>query len=842
VLPDRRTRAFLALIFPLPLLAAGPGAFYEESFRPFVEQNCLRCHGPGKQESDLRLDTLEPDFSDPRTAGIWVEVMDNLNLEEMPPIDEPQPSLEETTAVTRWIAASLREAERSRHASEGRVVMRRMNRMEYTNTIRDLLGLEFIDGEGPMALLPPDGKVKGFDKVSTGLLLDPSLMENYYDVAASIARDAVDVTPPEHPTIALRWDYENEDASIDPKLDPAPDGMFIYNTYKETVSPDFYGRDIPRFKLQYPDADLNMVPEKGRYRVRVRAAADPGDRGDPIYLTYFSKKDGAFFRKRIDAPIDSPETYEAIVTLNPQRCQDIRLQMSYTPWFTTRDRQLEALEKAAENALGENNFERSYHFQARQLAEGHYQGWAMTDAMLHRETAPKLFVDYVEFEGPLHPNWPSKFLETWFPQGFDPEITSRGEIEEAINRFLPLAYRREITKSDLSDVMQIVDAELDAGGNAESALQAALTAILCSPHFLFLAEPDEADEPLDSIEVASRLSYFLWSSMPDEELRELAGQGQLGDPKVIREQVDRMIADDRAEGFIRGFAAQWLKTDDFDRFSPDKEIYEKVYQEEFKGIASDFEEQPLAFVRTLLREDVSLLNLIDSDWTMANRRLAAYYGLPAVDGDDFQRVNLPADSPRGGLLGMAGVHQWGSDGNRTKPVERAKYVRDVIFNDPPDPPPPNVGEVEPNIEGENLTVRERLEQHQEIPSCAACHQRLDPYGLALENFNVVGEWRESADGEGIDWGGDPPPLDVSGTLPNGARFDDFDEYKQALLAQEERFLRGVSEKLILYALGRAPTAADRTLIDHLVTSTRDDNYKLRTMIAELATSETFRSK
>jgi len=837
----RSTFIFLSSISLLSATHAS-GDFYKENFVPFIEQHCVRCHGPEEQKSDLRLDTLEVDFSNPRTADVWIEVMDNLSLEEMPPIDEPQPSVEESSAVTQWIAASLREAERDRHASEGRVVMRRLNRTEYSNTIRDLFGLDFIDGEGPMAMLPPDGKVKGFDKATTGLLLDPSLMESYYDVAASIAKDAATTTPPEYPTIKLRWDYENEDTAVDPKLDPAPDGVFIYNTYKELVSPDFDGRDLPPFKLQYPDADLNMVPEKGRYRIRVRAAADPGNRGEPLFVTYFSKKDGAFFRRKIDAPLDEPVVYEDIVTLNPQRCQDIRLQVSHTPWFTSRDEGGAALEKAAEESLMAKDIHRSYQFQARQLAEGHYQGWAMTDAFLKRDIAPKVYVDFVEFEGPLHPNWPSRFLTRWFPQGFDPVSTSRAEIETAISGFLPEAFRRPVSDADISQIMQIVDAELEAGGNAESALQAGLTAILCSPHFLFLAEPNTTDEPLDGMEIATRLSYLLWSSMPDQELFQLAASGELEKPQVIRRQIDRMIDDEKSEGFIRGFAAQWLKVEDFNRFAPDKEIYGKVYQEEFKGITEDFQEEALAFVRTLLREDESLLNIIDSDWTMANDRLAAYYGFPDVDGEEFQRVSLPANSPRGGLLGMAGVHQWGSDGNRTKPVERAKYVRDVIFNDPPDPPPPNVGEVEPNIEGEKLTVRERLIQHQEIPSCAACHQRLDPYGLALENFNVVGEWRDKADGEGIDWGGNPPAIDVSGTLPNGINFETFDEYKQALLDQEERFLRGLSEKMILYALGRAATAADRGLIDHLIASTREDNYKLRTMIAELATSDTFRSK
>ena len=325
--------------------------------------------------------------------------------------------------------------------------------------------------------------------------------------------------------------------------------------------------------------------------------------------------------------------------------------------------------------------------------------------------------------------------------------------------------------------------------------------------------------------------------MPDDQLFALATAGKLRDKAVLGKQVDRMIADPKIERFVEGFARQWLRTDTFLAFTPDKYLY-KDYDD---GLAESVVREPLEFFRTILLQDLDTRNFIDSDFLMVNDRLATHYGIPGVVGEEFRRVDLPTDSCRGGLLGMAGVHQAGSDGVRTKPVSRAVYVRDVLFNDPPDPPPPGVGEIEPNIQGEKLTVRQRLIQHQQIESCASCHRKLDPYGLALENFNVIGRWREQQDGEGFR-GGSAPAIDPSGRLPNGAKFDDFPEFRSLLLQQDERFRRGLAEKMLVYALGRPVQPSDDATLGRAVTAMQQQNGTLRALIKSLVTSEVFTEK
>jgi hypothetical protein len=405
--------------------------------------------------------------------------------------------------------------------------------------------------------------------------------------------------------------------------------------------------------------------------------------------------------------------------------------------------------------------------------------------------------------------------------------------------------------SEVDAIAALVADEIQHGASFEEAIRAGLVAMLCAPDFLFLFEPDTSGSPrpLNDYEFASRLSYFLWSSLPDAALTELAERSALGDPAVVSEQVDRMLADPRSDGFVQGFARQWIRIDEFDRFPPDEQIFADYYATDMVGLGSDMEEQPLAFFREVLHRDLPVSTFLHSDWTMLNERLANFYDIAGVTGDQFRRVDFPDPSSppynaRGGLLGMAGVHKWGSDGNRTKPVERGKYVLDVLFNDPPPPPPPNAGEVEPNLNGERLTVRERLARHREQPTCNNCHRRIDPYGLALENFNVIGQWRDRLDGEKplAHWGNDRPAIDPSGVLPDGSEFETFPEFQQLLIGQQDRFRRALAEKLLVYALGRTLEPADRALIDELAAQAQEDDDTFMRLVTGIALSDPFRHK
>lgn len=467
---------------------------------------------------------------------------------------------------------------------------------------------------------------------------------------------------------------------------------------------------------------------------------------------------------------------------------------------------------------------------------------------MHLGGLPKLYLDWIEVIGPLQGEFPPPSVKRIFFDGWQPQQLTTDYARRIFARLLPRAYRRPVTDAEVNEIVQLVQEELDRGQAYPDAIKIGIVAMLCSPKFLYLYEPTPSDgspRKLTAFELATRLSYFLWSTKPDDELFRLAVNKDLMNPAVLDRQVDRMLADPRVEGLMQGFARQWLKIDEFGRFPPDERIFPKYYETQFNGLEADLMQQPLAMVRHLLNNDESLIALLDSDWTMANERLASFYGIANVTGEQFQKVALTGDNTiRGGLLGMAGVHRWGSDGNRTKPVERGKYILDVLFNDPPPPPPPNAGEVEPNIQGEKLTVRERLSRHREQATCNNCHRRIDPYGLALENFNVIGRWREKLDGEKplAHWGDDRPAIDATGTLPSGEHYQTYAEFKRALLKQQHRFIRGLTEKLLMYALARTIEPSDRPLIDDIVIAAKQNGYSLRSILKAIVACEAFQQK
>lgn len=887
------------------------------SQKSFFERHCLRCHGPERQEANLRIDNLDTSFTDKRSADAWVEMLDRINLGEMPPEDEPRPTDEELEAVVNWITGQLQSLRDRAFSTGGRVLLRRLTRTEYTNTIRDLLDVRFLEGEGPQDLLPPDGSIKGFNKVSQALLLDPSLMEKYLDVAELVADHAVRVRQPLVPTRVVRFEFEDTGRAMGINyqvrgrtMDVAPEGVILYDGAARTG-----------YELKHP-FNGQQVPVTGRYKMRVRAAADPGDIGEPIYMDFTRGQQGRLQRFRVEAPLDRPQVYEFQGTLDATILAEISVSIvNRHPHFEHNPLpSLESLGRADLNNAEQQN--ENLRTLARYNAEGYgLYGNRPNLQYLDKSKAPKLYLDYIELEGPLHGPWPPPSMSIIFPEGLAAERQTVDYARTIFGRLLPRAYRRGVTSEELGVIVSLVESELELGKPFHEAVKVGIVGMLCAPQFLYLFEPEGdselqvADRPpmleardfrdqsdrvvrgrviafdddklvferaadqrrftipaatfsaadqqylsalrssrlspkspprrsLSDFELATRLSYFLWSSMPDNELYRVARQGQLRDKQILASQVDRMLADEKAESLVNDFAYQWLRIHEFDRFAPDQGIFPDYYNITNAGIGEDMKSEPLAMFRELLRNDRSVLNFLDSEWTMLNERLAGFYGIEGVNGDEFRVVALPADSPRGGLLGMAGVHKWGSDGSRTKPVERGKYILDVLFADPPPPPPPNAGEVQPNISGQNLTVRERLEQHRTVATCANCHRRIDPYGLALENFNVIGQWRTRQDGEMPlnHWGNRRRELEINGNLPNGDAYENFAEFKHAITRQHDRFLRGLTEKMLIYALGRPLEPADQPMIHEVADATRDGEHTFRAMIQAIVASEAFQSK
>jgi len=812
-------------------------ATYETSVRPFLEAHCHQCHGPKKEKGDFRLDTLPVDFSDHSALGHWIEVMDNLNLGEMPPEEEPAPPGPELAVVTRWIAAELRAAEAAARSTGGRVLLRRLNRAEYAHTVRDLLSVEFLPKEGPLDLLPPDGTEGGFDKVSRALLLDPSLMSQYFEVATLVADKAIVTGPPPVPTRRNRMEYEDMSggiAYIKEQRDTIlrPDGVITMQSGMRSDE-----------ALRHP-WNGELIPVRGTYTLRLRVGADAGERGEPLYIRVTREGDGDLWSGKVTGTLSEPQIIEVTRPFDVSGSGEIAVKFENPIHFARVNYFHTDLSRQSDKALAAGRAVESGRTLARMGAEGMISQSRPEPSSLDPSHFPRLFFDWIELEGPLYEQWPPGSTERLFPRGIEDSSTPPGEaLTHLFTELLPRAFRRPVTGEEVARIVGISEAELAAGRPFPEAVKGGLVAMLCSPHFLLHleGEPSETPEPVNADALANRLSYFLWSSLPDETLRAAASAGELIKPEHLAAEVDRMFADPKAEALVTGFAASWLKAREFDRFDVDRNLYRDYYAVTRAGLNDAVNAEPLAFFREVLTHDLSVLNFLDSDWTMVNEPLAAWYGLPGVNGAEFQRVALPPGSPRGGLVGMAALHKWGSDGNRTKPVERGKYVLDVLFNDPPDPPPPNVGEVEPNVEGAMLTVRQRLDQHRTIESCRNCHARLDPYGLGLESFNVVGLWREKQDGE-REWWPKEAVIDASGVFPNGRSFANFAEYRTGLADQSDRFLHGLAEKLFAYALGRNVEPTDRGTIEGLVKAMKEDGMTLRSLVKAMVCSKAFLEK
>ncbi len=840
----------LAVVCLDPLNAKGdPGSQQNtqpEQVASFFRDYCVACHGADLQEAELRLDNLTADFASSTTVTKWIEVMDRVNLGEMPPPSEPRPDVDEVRELASWIASELRRAEKQRLSIGGRVLMRRMNRTEYINTISDLLQIEFLPSEDPTEILPPDGTAEGFDKVSAALMLDPSLLDNYLTVAQQVAQKAIVEGPPPFETRTMRLDFgpDSQERTV----------QELANQITSVVRENdigMMGETLHlRRDLRYPDTNTT-IPVEGKYRIRFRAAGDPGEAGETLKLRIAQQHpvESLSFEQEfvIDAAPDRPQVYETIAVRGPDS-KHWRLEFLSGRQLGHANPVYWHVFREGRDAGRRGDLATVLRLESRKKLEGGHDNNSPDPIWADPSKLPKLYLDWFEVEGPLYDNWPPQSHQLLLFKG-DAGEHDVDYVREIFTQFLPRAFRRPVAEEEAEPYVELVAGELERGATFHDAVRLGLTAVLSSPAFLYIHEPDvqEAHEsgtenqrdphPINDYELASRLSYFLWSSMPDAELFELAESERLSDKNVLEAQVDRMLADPKAEAFVQGFGAQWLRTGEFRNFTPDEKLYPQYTPE----LGEAMVQESLAFFREVLMNDRPVHEFIDSDWTFLNEPLAKHYGIDGVTGDEFRRVELAADSYRGGLLGMAGIAMWGSDGNRTKPVSRAVYVREVLFNDPPDPPPPNVGEIEPNIEGEKLTVRERLIQHQQIESCAGCHRGLDPYGIALENFNVIGLWRDRQDGEDFR-GGNRPEVDPSGRLPNGDTFETYDEYKALLLAQRDRLNRGLAEKMIVYAMGRPVEPSDRGFVDSLTRHMSRNDYTMRSLMKGLILSDKFLEK
>ncbi len=672
--------------------------------------------------------------------------------------------------------------------------------MEYENTVRDLLAIDSDLRE----LLPLDTAANGFDNIGEALHVSSFLMDRYLDAADKALNTAI-ANRPQPPATTKRYDTRQEHGikNSTERVFRFPDNeliTFSSSHWNAVILWQFYPSERGRYRLRIPVRGV----QSGGKPVTFRIDAGSMLMGEKNHLAGY-----------YDAPADKTTTIELVDRFEPTNT--IRI----IPYGLAN---AQTVDKIGADA---------------------YAG-------------PGLAIGPIEVEGPLHDSWPPTSHRRIFGdlkqvpaptprQGDRVEVASdqpQADAERIVRTFAHRAFRRPVSDERIETILDLVRTKLGEGRSFEQAVRVGLTAVLVAPEFLFL---DEKPGPLDDFALAGRLSYFLWSTLPDAELDELAAAGRLSQPDVLHAQVERMLSDDRSGALVENFVGQWLGLRDLDFTLPSQLLYPEY--DDLLRVSMQRETE--LFFTELLRSNLSLTNFVASDFTMLNGRLAQHYGIPGVDGYEFHKVPLPADSHRGGLLTMASVLKVTANGTNTSPVTRGAWVLDRILGTPPPKPPENVAALEPDTRGAT-TIREQLAKHRAIPTCASCHAQIDPAGFALESFDVIGGWRQyyrvTGNGKEVTLGGrrmpylEGPPVDPTGALADGRAFENIDQLKALLLADRDQIARALAIRLLTYATGTPPEAADRPQIDAIVERVRGENYGLRSLVHAIVQSPLFRSK
>jgi hypothetical protein len=800
--------------------------------REFLETHCYDCHDDATQKGKFRMDNLAA-LAPAEAAKKWGRILSRLEAGEMPPPKKPRPPQAQVAEVLSGIKVAL-AAEAKTRRGEGRTRIRRLNRLEYENTVRDLLGIT-----APLQdLLPEDDLADGFDTASAALSISPVHIQRYMEAAETALQAAiVRGARPEVLTRKLSFSDEKEQKG----------GALSHPNNKPMIhvrdgSLHFFSEPHIEVPIQsYQFAEMTKAAP-GRYRVRVSAFTHDAQGRSLAFAmkTTRSKKLLGYF----DAPADQPGVVAA------------------EHWFGPGDTVIIApylLNKARRE---------------RKLSQ-----YPAKDGTPPQGLA--LGIEWIEVEGPLHDVWPPVGHQRLFgdaelkpfkelPKGTIPPSAFQrfsytltpaptdapAAAKTLLTAFLHRAFRRPVTAEEVAPYLAIAARHLEQKECFETAMLEAYQTALCSPDFLFLVEEPG---PLSNHALASRLAYFLTRSAPDDALRAVADRGELRKPEVLRRETERLLNSPRSAAFVADFLDHWLHLRDLDATMPDKELfpeyYEIVYGSKVDGLLRESiaAETRLLF-SDLLGSDGSLLQLIDSDFTYLNSRLAEFYGLPAVDGVKLRRTALPADSVRGGVLTQASVLKVTANGSRTSPVLRGAWVLDNIIGRPPPPPPPNVGAIEPDTRG-STTIREQLAKHQNSETCASCHRQIDPPGFALEAFDPVGQWREAyrttetgaevkklaPDGNRLKYriGAD---VDASGKLPDGTAFAGPKEFKKLALRQSDAVARCLAAKLVTFSTGHHTEPGDILALDAIVATARKQNYGLRTLLHGVIQSDLFTRK
>jgi hypothetical protein len=872
--PLRKTKKYglaVAMMLPLPLAMTAVAAQKAKTGKPdigkqsptpaavrtFLASHCYDCHNGKNAEAKLDLTSLKFDLNDSKTFATWVKIHDRVKAGEMPP-----PAMEKLKETVKKpflnsLATPLIASDTARERRDGRSTWRRMNRYEYENTLRDLLGAPWLQIKD---MLPEDGQAYRFNKVGDALDVSHVLMSRYLAVADYALREAIakQATPPK--TTIQRF-YAREQRSY---IGPSKFSEFNGSPERATFLLLGNKADLPTYDGTGPATVGDKDPVK-REQEAVGVVASAYEPLEPKFDRFRAPVSGRYkLRIRAHSFWAGPENAQrwwrpSRTDISPGRTQEpIRLYAETPP---RQLRQLGSFNVGPESGVAEQEVYLLKGETIRPDAVRFFRSRppAFRNPLAQADGQPGVAFQWLEVEGPIYDSWPGvgqRLLFGDLPIKTDP----KGKIEVASNNpdadaqrllrgFLQRAYRRPAQADDLATFVKLYHTAQAAGMDFTDSMITAYSAVLCSPAFVTL---QEKPGPLDDYALASRLAYFLWNSEPDTQLRSLASKGELHKPAVLRAQTDRMLADPRTQRFVNAFLDYWLDLRKVNDNSPDELLYPDYYLDDF--LTESSQEETRRFFAELIRNNLPARNLVDSNFVMVNERLAELYGISGVKGVAIRRVSLPKDSPRGGLLTQSSILKVTSNGTTTSPVVRGAWITERILGQPVPPPPPNIPAVEPDTRGA-VTIRQQLDKHRSDATCKSCHAKIDPPGFALENFDVCGGWRDRyralGDGEKVPGRGKngqafafhaAQPVDASGTLPDGRPFQNIKDFKRLLAKDERQVARNLVRQFITYGTGAPVSFGDRLKVEAILDQAKPSDYGVRSLLQSVVESELFRNK
>lgn len=874
-----KTASLLALL-PLSILHGAAQDQPSAALHSLIETHCIECHDSKTKKGGLDFTALKLDAT---SFNAWVQVHDRVQAGEMPPEKKPRPAAKELDAAMATLSQQLVALDTTREQRDGRSRLRRLNRVEFENTLRDLLALPALKVKDS---LPEDGKSHGFDRLAGALDMSFVHMESYLAAVDKALNEALCPFPERPPVFKYRA-YLTENNRKEGKecegsvglaignktaiglVGMKRDDTFVADTAHHLTDGEPKANAIGMFRHEDADYRWTMTAIEpvisGWHRLRVSGYSFGWDGKEVVPTERHGSLGWGVFAKgehygTVDLPPNTPAEREI------------------TAW----------IERGGGMMHGTDDFLRIIAASCENFRD--YAHGKNKDVVGPMSPAPGVAVEWVEIEGPIYDQWPpashralfgdlpvkewtqetgvpKPAQQTWprgNPYSMPKDIygergdkrpvvyvelnDSAKDAERLLRSFLRRALRKPENDGDVAEYLSKVTTRLAAGAAFQDAMIAVYREVLTSPDFMLMHEPIGK---LDDHALAVRLSYFLWSTLPDAELASLADKHELSKPETLRAQAERMLKDKRAERFVENFTGQWLALRELNATQPDR----KLYPEFMPWLGEAMAMESRAFFAELLKHDLGVKNVVQSDFAMLNEPLARLYGIEGVRGWNIRRVVVPAGSVRGGFLTQAAVLKTTANGTTTSPVKRGAFVMDKVLGIVPTPPPPDAGAIEPDVRGVT-TVREQLDKHRRNTSCAGCHAKMDPYGFALESFDVVGEWRgqyravggagrdedrKLVNGHRIDYHAGLP-VDCAGQLPDGRPFKDVNELRTMLAADPERLARAFVSQLVTYATGAEVSFADRVMVEDILTKTKATHYGLRSLLHEVIQSDLFRTK